>query len=356
MKIGSHPKPPTPLGSDASVPATSPVKTRTDPCMSATATAQTALAERSWPESIPRMPSLPTLETNHLVSAPGRPFQAATTSPEPSTRTGWAPSALSAATSATSRACISGTSWGPRAARSSSTPSISCASRRLCSFVVTKTALTLPIAPKSTIDVSFVIQSAPMREVRVESLEKLEVSGGQTRLSANSGGLSIVFPREIWERILAEAPAHEGPDPTELEELDGLKRELKAHAEEHAFETVIEGVQCGSDPGLEYDLVLRPAGLYAMTTGYHFAPVVGPDLMARIGRSLGDDDLVEQAYVIGAVASLDALTVGDDNLKALSVRGRRCTSSRFEMATELWHTLHERLRWNNVETFVGEKG
>jgi hypothetical protein len=195
-----------------------------------------------------------------------------------------------------------------------------------------------------------------MREVRVESLEKLEVSGGQTRLSANSGGLSIVFPREIWERILAEAPAHEGPEQGELEELDGLKRELKAHAEEHAFETVIEGVQCGGDPGLEYDLVLRPAGLYAMTTGYHFAPVVGPDLMARIGGSLGDDDLVEQAYVIGAVASLDALAAGDDNLKALSVRGRRCTSSRFEMATELWHTLHERLGWNNVETFVSEKG
>ena len=192
-----------------------------------------------------------------------------------------------------------------------------------------------------------------MQEVRVESLEKMELSGGHMRLSANSGSLSIVFPKEVWDRILTRAPASEEPDAAELGELSELKDQLKALAEEHSFKTILEEVRHGV---LEYDLVLRPAGLFAVTTGYHFAPVVGPDLMARIGRSLRDDDLVEQAYVIGAVASLDALTAGDDNLKALSVRGRRCTSSRFEMATELWHTLHERLRWNNVETFVGEKG
>ena len=194
-----------------------------------------------------------------------------------------------------------------------------------------------------------------MQDVRVESLEKLEVSGEQTRLWANSGGLSIVFPREIWERILADAPAHEGPEQGELEELDALKKELKAYAEEHAFETILGGVRCG-ESGLEYDLVLRPAGLYAVTTGYHFAAVVGPDLMAQIGGSLPDDDLVEQAYAIGAVAGPGALAAGDDNLKALSVRGRRCNTSRFEMAPELWHTLHERLGWNNVETFASEKG
>jgi hypothetical protein len=78
--------------------------------------------------------------------------------------------------------------------------------------------------------------------------------------------------------------------------------------------------------------------------------------MGRIGGSLEDDDLVEQAYVIGAVADPGALAAGDDNLKALSVRGRRSNTSRFEMAPELWHTLHERLGWKNVETFVNEKG
>jgi hypothetical protein len=194
-----------------------------------------------------------------------------------------------------------------------------------------------------------------MREVRVESLEKLEMLGDELRLSANSGDVSIVFPKEIWKRIVADAPAHEAPDPAELEELDALKRELRAHAEEQAFETVLERIRCG-DSELEYDLVLRPAGLFAVTTGYHFAPIVGADLMGRIGGTLEDDDLVEQAYVIGAVVDEGALAAGDDNLKALSVRGRRSNTSRFEMAPELWHTLHERLGWKNVETFVNEKG
>jgi hypothetical protein len=194
-----------------------------------------------------------------------------------------------------------------------------------------------------------------MQEVRVESLEKLEMLGGELRLSANSGDVSIVFVKEVWERILADAPAHEAPDPGELGELNALKRELRAHAEEHAFETILERVRCG-DSELEYDLVLRPAGLFAVTTGYHFVEVAGPDLMGRIGGSLEDDDLVEQAYVIGAVADPSALAAGDDNLKALSVRGRRSNTSRFEMAPELWHTLHERLGWKNVETFVNEKG
>src|SRR3712207_6136988 len=152
---------------------------------------------------------------------------------------------------------------------------------------------------------------APMQEVRVESLEKLEMLGGELRLSANSGGVSIVFPREIWKRILADAPAHEAPDPTELEELDAIKRKLRAHAEEQAFETILGGVRCGGSE-LEYDLVLRPAGLFAVTTGYYFVEVAGPDLMGRIGSSLEDDDLVEQAYVIGAVADPSALAAGDD--------------------------------------------
>jgi hypothetical protein len=193
-----------------------------------------------------------------------------------------------------------------------------------------------------------------MQEVRVESLERLELLEGQMRLSANSGSLSIVFPKEVWDHILVSAPASEKPDTAELEELEDLKVQLKAFARENSFGIILEGVQCGDDPELEYDLVLRPAGLLAVTTGYHFAPVVGPDLMARIGARLKEDESVEQAYAIGAVATPGALA--DDDLKCLSIRGRRCSASRFEMAPELWHTLHERLAWENVETFVNEGG
>ena len=188
----------------------------------------------------------------------------------------------------------------------------------------------------------------------MESLEKLEALGDGMRLSANSGSLSIVFPKEVWDHILASAPISEEPDAAELEELEALKAQLRAFAEDNSFGTLLEGVRCG-DSGLEYDLVLRPAGLLALTTGYHFAPVVGPELMARIGACLEEDDTVEQAYAIGAVADEGSLAAADENLECLSIRGRRCSTSRFELAPELWNTLHERLGWENVETFVNEE-
>jgi hypothetical protein len=193
-----------------------------------------------------------------------------------------------------------------------------------------------------------------MREVRVESLERLEVQGRELRLSANSGSLSIVFPKEVWDHLLTSASASEEPGAGELEELENLREQLEAFAKENSFAAILAGVRCGDDAGLEYDLVLRPAGLLAVTTGYHFAPVIGPDVMARIGACLEGDGDVEQAYAIGAVAYEAALATYDDNLKCLSIRGRRCNISRFEMAPELWQTLHERLGWENVETFVNE--
>jgi hypothetical protein len=194
-----------------------------------------------------------------------------------------------------------------------------------------------------------------MQEVRVESLDGLEVRGRELRLSANAGSLCIVFPREVWDNVLSSAETSEEPDAAELEQLQDLRSQLKAHAEEQGFETVLERVQLGG-PGLYYDLVLRPAGLLAVTTGYLFAPVIEPELMAKIGVGLAGDDLVEQAYAIGAVAKEDALAVGDENLKALSIRGRRCSTSRFEMAPELWQVLSEGLGWENVETFVNRGG
>jgi hypothetical protein len=194
-----------------------------------------------------------------------------------------------------------------------------------------------------------------MQEVRVESLDGLEMRGRELRLSANAGRLRIVFPKEIWDHVLLSAEASEEPDPAELEELRDLRDRLETYAEEQEFETILEGVQV-SGPGLEYDLVLRPGGLLAVTTGYLFAPVVERELMARVGTGLAADTFVEQAYAIGAVASEEALAAGDDNLKALSVRGRRCSTSRFEMAPELWQVLSEGLGWENVVTFVNDGG
>jgi hypothetical protein len=188
-----------------------------------------------------------------------------------------------------------------------------------------------------------------MQEVRVESLEGLEALGGEMRLSANAGSLSIVFSKEMWDHLLANVPASREPAPEELAELDLLRERLEEHAREHHFNSVLGGVQCGGS-GLEYDLVLRPAGLFSMTTGYHFAPVVAPGLMARIGTSLEGDGFVEQAYVIGAVVDDEALAAGDDAIRALSVRGRRCTTSRFEMPPELWQVLSGRLGWRDVDT------
>ncbi len=194
-----------------------------------------------------------------------------------------------------------------------------------------------------------------MQEVRVESFEGLEVRGRELRLSANAGRLRIVFPREVWDHLLSSVETSEEPDGAELEELRDLRSRLKAHAEEHDFETLLEGVGVGG-PGLAYDLVLRPGGLLAVTTGYLFAPVVGPELMAEIAPGLAADTLVEQAYAIGAVAAEGALAAGDENLKALSIRGRRCSTSRFEMAPELWQVLSEGMGWEDVETFVTRDG
>jgi len=189
----------------------------------------------------------------------------------------------------------------------------------------------------------------------VESLEGLEALGGEMRLSANAGSLSIVFSKAIWDHLLANVPASREPAPEELAELDLLRERLEEHAREHHFNSVLGGVQCGAS-GLEYDLVLRPAGLFSMTTGYHFAPVVAPELMARIGASFEGNDFVEQAYIIGAVVDDGALAAGDDAIRALSVRGRRCTTSRFEMPPELWQVLSGRLGWRDVDTVATRGG
>jgi hypothetical protein len=161
-----------------------------------------------------------------------------------------------------------------------------------------------------------------MHEVRVESLEKPESREGRMLLSANAGSLSIVFSQEVWENLLANAPSSAEPTPEELEELDYLNEQLEWHADEESFGSAPRDVPCGYS-GLRYDLVLRPAGLFVMTTGYHFAPVVDAGLAARIGAGLEGNDAVEQAYVVGAVADDAALLSGEESLRVLCVRAAR---------------------------------
>jgi hypothetical protein len=188
-----------------------------------------------------------------------------------------------------------------------------------------------------------------MREVRVTSLERFEATDGEVRILANSGDLALVFPRELWERALSETTSPQEPTPEEIEELLALKQRLKEHARENSFATALEEVPCGdSDSDYQLDLVLRPAGMLAVTTGYLFLPVVRAEHMARLRTALEEDGFVEGAYLVGAVAEEGALAAGDEGLKALSVRGRRCSSSRFELAPELWQVLAER-GWDDLK-------
>ena len=187
----------------------------------------------------------------------------------------------------------------------------------------------------------------------MESLEGLERREGRVRLSANAGSLSIVFPEEVWERATADSASPAGPTAEELAELAEIQARLERHAAEHAFKTVLRGVRAaGGRSALEYDLVLEPSGLLAATTGYVFSPIVGPEIVDRVAAGLEDGAAVEQAYLVGAVAEDAALAAGDEGLKVLSVRGRRCSASRFEMPPELWQVLSGELGWGNVETFV----
>jgi hypothetical protein len=196
-----------------------------------------------------------------------------------------------------------------------------------------------------------------MREFKVENLDSLEVTDSEVRILANSGDLALVFPRAIWEGMLAEASSPSGPTSEELEELATLKRRLKEHARENYFATVLEEVPYGGEGSdQQFDLVLRPKGMFAMTTGYLFSPVVSSKRVASFGTQLDEDDFVEQAYLVGAVAEERALFAGDEGLKVLSIRGRRCSSSRFELAPELWQVLSEKLGWRDVEPVAPTTG
>ena len=190
-----------------------------------------------------------------------------------------------------------------------------------------------------------------MREVRVETLDRLETVGGGVRLVANSGELSLVFSKGQWE-ALGKLSLPLEPTSDELAELESLKRGLARHARDNGFATVLEDVPCadGGSSGAHFDLVLRPSGPFALTTGYVFAPVVRREHVARLEACLAGENFVEGVYLVGAVAEEGAFSGGggDEGVKVLSMRGRACSASRFELASELWRVLSEDLGWRNV--------
>lgn len=192
-----------------------------------------------------------------------------------------------------------------------------------------------------------------MREERIKSLEKVEASDGEVRVLANAGDLALVFPRELWEAAREMSSLQEEPPPEELSELEALEKGLLEHAGEHSFETVLTDVPFGGPAGDDssggYDLVLRSASPLAATTGYVFLPVIRPEHVALFGARIDEDGFVEGAYLVGAVAEEAALLAGDEGVRVLSVRGRRCSSSRFELVPELWQVLSEKLGWRDVE-------
>jgi len=189
-----------------------------------------------------------------------------------------------------------------------------------------------------------------VREIRVESLNGVETTGEEVRILANGGDLALTFPRDLWEKAIEGAEPAPEPTAEELSELEELKRRLKEHAEANGFATILEDVPCGDiEGGQRFDLVLRPGGMFAVTTGYVFMSAVLPENVARYGVAMEEETFVEGAYLVGAVASDGALAAGDEALKVLSVRGHRCSSSRFELTTELWRVLSEGLGWRNVE-------
>ncbi len=190
-----------------------------------------------------------------------------------------------------------------------------------------------------------------MREVRVESLDKLETAGDGVRLVANSGELALVFRQGVWE-TLGNLSLPLEPTSDELAELESLRRGLVEHARSNGFASIVGDVPCGNGGSPErFDLVLRPSGPFALTTGYVFAPVVRQDHVARLEACLLGETFVEGVYLVGAVAEEGAFSRdgGDEGVKVLSVRGRTCSSSRFELAPELWRVLSEELGWRNVE-------
>jgi hypothetical protein len=190
-----------------------------------------------------------------------------------------------------------------------------------------------------------------MRRIEIEGLERIERDGRSVRLrvSTATGDLELCFPPKLWEQATNDRQLVE-PSREELDELSRLRATLKAHAEEYGFNSVMEGYGAGE---VTFDLVLRPAGFLAVTTGYIFTPVARPEAVRRARAAVREDPAVEQAYLVSVVAEEAALE--DEEVKVLCTRDRLCTASRFEMAAELWSVLSEGLGWRDTKTYIGSR-
>lgn len=191
-----------------------------------------------------------------------------------------------------------------------------------------------------------------MQRLKVQSLQNVEMAGREVRLHLNEGELTLIFPREIWEHV-TDTPYSPEPTPEELEDLQRLKEHLFTYARENNFATVLEDYP--SNNGV-FELVLRPEGFLAVSTAYFFTPVARTGDIEWVSASLPEDPVIEQAYVVSVVADPQALEMGSDEVQVLCMRDRRCTSSRFEMASELWQVLSDKMAWENVKPFPLERG
>ncbi len=165
------------------------------------------------------------------------------------------------------------------------------------------------------------------------SLEKLEATDGEVRILANSGDLALVFPRELWESMLTEVSSSEpAPRSSKNSKLSsGGSRSTPGRTRSPPYSKRCRSADRPADRPAGRQATrtqkgssiscLRPAGMFAATTGYVFLPVVRPEHVTLFGAQLDEDDFVEQAYLVGAVTDRRALAAGDESLKALSIRG-----------------------------------
>jgi hypothetical protein len=110
-----------------------------------------------------------------------------------------------------------------------------------------------------------------MREIRVESLQKLKVTNGEVRMLPNSGELFLAFPRRLFKGALAQASATLEP----AEELMALKERPQGARQGEFLATVLEDISDGYEGSeQQFDPVLRPEGMFAATSGHLFVRVV----------------------------------------------------------------------------------
>ena len=172
-----------------------------------------------------------------------------------------------------------------------------------------------------------------MREIRVESLQKLKVTNGEVRMLPNSGELFLAFPRRLFKGALAQASATLEP----AEELMALKErpqgarqgEFLSHGPRRHIGR-LRGLRAAVRPRLE------AGGDVRSDLWVPFCAGGGAGADRALYLCMKGEHFVEQAYLAQAVEEEKTLATGDECLRALSAWGRRCSSSHFELGREVW--------------------